>query len=259
MTAQPFTGPHDDGPQSANPDDLKEYQVQNMTNWSAFVLVLCAPLSLLFAGGVAMGIGWGGPNGNSIKAITFILGLVVAVVLMIYLYRYLLQKIQVTVGQGCIRIHYLRSPFFASSADMDIVPADIASYKFDNFNGARFILYLKDGRRFRAAVGSVGKTAAIEQMAEHIIALITDKRYTQSSATLPARRATYAEGTAGLVWAGAAIGVIIAMGIAIIFFPERHKTSDTVRGIGVMFTCLAFVLHVFNLRRKARKKKELSE
>jgi hypothetical protein len=232
-------------------DGTKEYEVQNMSNWSAFVFVLAAPLSLFLMVGIALAFG------GSVFA--FVVGITAAVGFMIFLYRYLQQKILVTVGPGSIHVHYLRSPFFVSVPDMYLSPADVESYKFDEFNGARFVLYLKDGKRFRVAVGSVGKTETIKQMAEHIIALLTDKRYTTSViGAPPRRRATYAEGTKGLVLAIVVIAAMITMGVAIIFFPENHNTGDTVRGIGGMCTCLAFVLHVFNLRRKARKEKEES-
>jgi len=220
-----------------------------MSNWSAFIFVLAAPLSLFLAVAIAFGLGGG--------LVAFIFGIVAVVGLMIFLYRYLQQKIRVTVGQGSIHIHYLRTPFFVSASDMDIVPADVESYKFDNFNGARFKLYMKDGRRFKVAVGSIGNTDVIEQMAERIISLISDSQYSTATTGVPARRRpTYAEGTTGLILAIVAIAAIIAMGIGIIFFSQNHNASDTVRGIAVMFTCFGFVLHVFNLRRKARKEKE---
>ena len=249
MITQPFAGEPDGRSTPITVDSTKEYRVQNMSGWSVFVFVLAAPISLFSAVGVALAEGG--------SAVVFIISIAIAVGMMIYLYRYLQQKILVIVGQGSICIRYLRSPFFVSASDMDLVPSDVESYKFDNFNGVRFTLYLKDGRRFRVAVGNVGKTEAIEQMAEHIITLLKDKKYTSAiAAAPPRRRATYAEGTTGLVLAIVVIVAMIAMAIAIIFFPENHSSSDTARGIGVMFTCLAFVLHVFNLRRKARKENE---
>jgi hypothetical protein len=249
MTTQPSTNEPIDQSSLVSADSTKEYQVQNMSNWSVFIFVLAAPLSFALAVGIASGFDGG--------AVMFIAGIAASVLLMIYLYHYLQQTILVTVGQGSINIHYLRSPFFVSTSDMDLVPEDVESYKYDIFNGARFVLYMKDGRRFRAAVGRIGKTETIEQMSKHIIALITDKHYSPAvTSSLPRRRTTYAEGTTGLVLAILVILIMIAMGIGITFFSENHNTSDTVRGIGIMFPCLAFVLYVFNLRRKARKEKE---
>src|SRR4051812_32266724 len=108
MTTQPSTSEPDDQSSSVTADSTKEYQVQNMSNWSAFILVLAAPLSLFLAVGIAVGFGG--------SVVAFIVGTAVLVGLMIYLYRYLQQKILVTVGQGSIRIHYLRSPFFVSTS-----------------------------------------------------------------------------------------------------------------------------------------------
>jgi hypothetical protein len=212
----------------------KEYQVQNMSNWSIFIFVLAVPLSLLVFVGIGVAV-----DGS---VFSFIIGIVAVVVFMIFLYQYLQQKILVTVEGEFIRVNYLRSPFFESTFDLDISPSDIESYKFDNFNGVRFILYLKDGRRFKAVVGSIGKTSAIEQMAEHIIALINSGHYSFAN-TPPKRRSTYAEGTKGLVLAIVVTVAMIVMGVAMIFFPQNHSSVDTVRGIGVMCTCLAFVLH----------------
>jgi hypothetical protein len=245
MTSQP---PMSQAANESLPATTKEYEVKNMSNWSAFMFVLAAPFSMLFA----MLIG-----SRLHSAVAFIVAVAAMAGIMIYLFRYLQQKILVTVGQGAISIRYLHSPFFVPTSNMDIVPGDVASYKFENFNGATFTLYLKDGRRFRAAVGNIGKTEAIVQMADHITTLFTDKQYSPASkGAQPHRRKTYAEGTTGLVLAMVAIAGMIAMGVGIVFFPYNHKTSDTVRGIGVMFTCLAFVLYVFNLRRKAREEKD---
>lgn len=233
-------------------EESKDYLVQNMPNWNAFLFVLAAPLCIFVFVGFLMVIDQ--------PVISFIVGAGACVGIMIFLFRYLQQKIAVTVAPDFIRINYVRKPFYDSTRNLELTYDDIESYKFDDFNGARFVLYLKNGRRFRAAMGSVGNTAAIREMAEHIIALIENRQHSLTNAgtgVAPRRRKTYAEGTTGLVLAIIMIILMIAMGIAIVFFQENHKTSDTVRGIGVMFTCLAFVLHVFNLRRKAKKGNEV--
>ncbi len=230
-------------------EETKEFKIQNMSGWSSFFFVFAAPLSFLFVLEIAVGLGGG--------VFSFIIGIVAIVALMIFLFRYLQQKILVTTKQDTIQVNYLHTPFFESRADMDISINDIASYKFDSFNGVRFILYLKDGRRFRVAMGSIGNTAVAEQMAQHIIAMITAKQESSvDKGAAPMRRKTYAEGTTGLVLAIVVIVLMIVMAVAIIFFPQNHNSGDTVRGIGVMATCLAFVLHVFNLRRKAKKEQE---
>jgi hypothetical protein len=239
MSLQPFST-----------DATKVYQVQSMSGWNTFVFVLAAPLSLFAALGIS--IMFGG------SLVVFLVSIAAVFGLMILLFRYVQQQISVTLGPGTISIHYLRSPFFDSVSDMELTPADVDSYKYDNFNGARFTLYLKDGRKFKVLVGNIGKRKAVEEMAEHIIAMLTDtQRTTTNTAAAPPRRLpTYADGTKGLVLAILMIALMVAMVIAMVFYPQNHKTSDTVRGFGAIFTCLAFVIHVFNLRRKARKEGE---
>ncbi|NDC42817.1 MAG: hypothetical protein EBZ77_14915, partial [Chitinophagia bacterium] len=99
-----------------------------MSNWSIFIFVLAAPLSVFLIVAVALAF--------SESLVAFVISVPVIVVLMIGLYRYLQQKILVTVGQGKIHIRYLRNPFFVTASDMDLMPDDVESYKFDNFSGA---------------------------------------------------------------------------------------------------------------------------
>lgn len=259
METQPFTN-MPDTPPIATSDTTKEYQVQNMSVGSSLIFAFSAIPSIFLFIGIFIAVDSVVPHVGFVAG--FIIGVAAVVCIMIALYRYLQRKILVTVGPGSIHIHYLPKPFFASKPDMNIVPADVESYKSDYFNGARFRLYLKNGQSFKVAVGSVSKTQrdAIQQMGEHIVAVVTDRQYSHSPATTseppPRRRATYAEGTKGLVLAIIVIAVMIAMVIAIIFFPENHNTGDTVYGIGAMFGGLAFVLRVFTLRSKAKKEKE---
>src|SRR3954469_12137421 len=93
------TQPSDPAPEGqtspATMNDTREYRVENMPNWSGSILVLAVPFSLLLAVGIASGFGG--------SAVAFIVSIAAVVGLLIFLYRYLLQKIQVTVGQGSIR------------------------------------------------------------------------------------------------------------------------------------------------------------
>ena len=250
MTSHPFNDTPKDQSLSVTADSTKEYLVQNMSDWSKFIFVLTLPISLFLAFGIVLWLG-----GNLVVA--FFVSIAAVVGQITYLNKYLQQKILVTIGKDSIRIHYLHSPFFVSTSDMYLAPSNIESYKYENFSGTRFILYMKDERRFRAAVGGFSNTETIDSMSEHIIALITDRQnFPELNGTKPRRRATYADGTTGLVLAILGIAAMIMLGIGIIFSPENHKPSDIAFGISVMFTCLAFVLRLFNLRRKLKKKKE---
>ncbi len=247
MADQSVVGTFSDQSSVEPVEGVKQYHVQSMSDSSAFIFVFAGPLLVFLDIKIAM---WFGGS-----AVAFVFGVIGSIGLMVYLFQYLQQKILVTVGHGSISIHYLRSPFFGSPNDMDLVLADVESYKFDTYSGVRFTLYLKDGRRFRVAMGRVGKSECLKQMAEHIISLLADSKYSKVvSGTSPRRRSTWAEGTSGLVLAIFLISAMVALALGLIFFRENHNASDTVRGFAAMSTCLAFVLHIFRLRRKGLKK-----
>ncbi len=191
MTTPLFSGSPDDSQSENAIDGMKEFRVQSMSIGSSFVFLLGAPVSVALYIGVLWVLG--------ANVFAFFVGVAAIVGTMIGLYRYLLQKILVTVGRGAILVRYLYIPFFMSKPDMEFAVTDIASYQFDYINGARFKLYLKDKRSFKIGVGSASRKQrrAIEEMSEYIIALITRNESSQPSGLTGSRR--YGEGTSDLI------------------------------------------------------------
>ncbi len=228
---------------------IREYRVSNMSNWSAFCFVLAAPIMLFLS--IKIGV-----QGRS--ALSFIVALGASAGIMVFLFRYLQQKSLVIVSKDGIKISYLHRPFFDGSDDMYVVWDDIASYKFQHFNGVVFSLYLKNGRRFRASKGGIGDSTSILQMAEHIIAIINERsaKHDSRPETKIKRRKTIAEGNLGLALAIVSMLLIVAMLIGIFYFPEQHNAGDVMRGMAGIAACFAFIFHVYKLRKRAEQNEE---
>ena len=68
------------------------------------------------------------------------------------------QNIEVEVLSDRINVRYVRHPFFDRNRDRTILLSDIASYKINTYQSSIFTLYLKDGTKFKAAIGVYDKT-----------------------------------------------------------------------------------------------------
>ncbi len=222
----------------------KQYRVKNMSNWSTLIFIVATLFSIFSSMVISILI--------DESVLSLVIGGAIALVLIVLLFRYLQQQLEITVGTDTIEVRYIHKPFFDSATDMHIAMDEIASYKLDGFNGIRFILYLRDGRKFKIALGRSAKTKPIEEMAEHIILQIAERQLNSNNANpLPYRRKTYLEGTSGLILAGLASVLIIVMLYSIFFIKEIHKDSDVIRGVGSIVMCVVFIYRVFSLRKNA--------
>ncbi len=181
-------------------------------------------------------------------------GMAVIILALVYMYRnWIRQKLDVELVGDRIIVRYTYKPFFDRVRDREILLSDILSYKVNNYSGSYLTLYLKDGAKFKTAIGPKDNSDEFTRMSDAIIAVIEKKNTSTSLPTNIVRRKTIYEGSSGMIMAVVFTILILAMIVGIFFSPHEHETKDVIYGIGCIFTGLGFVLHIFSIRRKNKK------
>ena len=195
-----------------------------------------------------------GPYENIEEGIIIFGGLAAVIFGMVWLLRKaIVQNIEVEVLSDRINVRYTRQPFFDRNQDRTILLNDIVSYKINAYRVKIFMLYLRDGTKFRASLGEFDKSQEFTMMTDAIIAMI-EKRNISPATPLPiVRRKTIYEGTSGMVLLVFFSILILAVIIGIIFFPQQHESSDVFRGLGSAVIGLGFIAHILSQRKKKGK------
>lgn len=246
------------------------YHVKNVTVRAALIGFCLSMMAFAVIIAVVIGLVIDAPEVVMLLAIVAAVGLWIYVMYML-MNNWLAQKMDVTVYDDRLHILYRRIPFFDRRHNSVLRFDDIASYKVDDYPGYILTLYLKFGGKFRVAANSMSKAGEIPALADAVVAAI--ERYNtgevaaadvaapgiagRSTPVVPAaaitRRKTLYEGPWGIVLAVFFIAAISAIVIGILFFPGQHKTKDVVSGIAVSLSGLGYVLHIFNVRKKAKR------